>query len=226
MQRYNSFNLIHKALRAMMYDTALTLQQTYFADLQEAEDALQKIEIVIIEFEHHAHHEDTFILPAIEKFAPGLVEAFEKEHVANIVIGDRLKNLANIYYTLNTDEEQINCGSAINKAFRDFMVFNIDHMAKEEIEINRVLWAKYTDEELLDLNHRLTASIPADQKMLTAKWMLRSVNKAEAIAWLQAVKETAPSFVFDALIDLAEIELPELTRSAVFEAVLEEELLF
>lgn len=33
--------MIHKAFRAMMYDTALTLQQTYFADVEEAESALR-----------------------------------------------------------------------------------------------------------------------------------------------------------------------------------------
>ena len=226
MQRYNSFNMIHKALRAMMYDTALTLQQTDFADVEEAEAALSKVETVINEFEHHAHHEDTFVLPAIEAFEPQLVEAFEKEHVTDLEIGNRLITLLNIYRSLETDEERINCGSCISKSFRDFMVFNIEHMAKEEIEINGVLWANYTDEQLLELNARLTASIPPEQKKAAAKWMLRSVNKAEAIAWLQAVKQTSPSFVFDALITMAETELPELTRSAVLEAVMEEELLF
>lgn len=226
MQRYNSFGVIHKALRAMMYDTALTLQQTYFADVEEAEIALSKVETVIHEFEHHAHHEDTFILPAIETFEPQLVENFENEHVKDHELGSRLITLLNIYRSLETSEERINCGSCINKSFRDFMVFNIEHMAKEEIEINRVLWANYTDQELVELTDRLVASIPAEQKILTTKWMLRSINKGEAIAWLKAVKQTAPSFVFEALYQMAETELPEQTRSAVLEAIMEEELVF
>lgn len=166
------------------------------------------------------------MLPAIEAFEPELVEEFEKEHVADIEIGNRLATLLNIYRSLETSEERINCGSAINKSFRDFMVFNIEHMAKEETEINRVLWANYTDQELLDLNRRLTSSIPAEQKMQTTKWMLRSINKAEAIAWLQAVKKSSPSFVFDALLDLTYTELPEQMSTEVQDAVMEEELLF
>ncbi|GEO11261.1 hemerythrin domain-containing protein [Segetibacter aerophilus] len=226
MQRFNSFNLIHKALRAMLYDAALTLQQTYYADVEEAEAALAKVETVIHHFEQHAHHEDTFVLPAIEAFEPQLVEEFEQEHVAHHEIGNRLQTLLTIYRSLQTSEERVNCGSCISKSFRDFMVFNINHMAKEEIEINRVLWANYTDQELLDLNARLTAGIPPEEKMVTAKWMLRSINKAEAISWLQAVKETSPSFVFDALIDMTYTELPEQIRAEVQEAVMEEELLF
>jgi hypothetical protein len=226
MQRYNSFNMIHKALRAMMYDTALTLQQTYFADVQEAEVALDKVESTVSEFERHAHYEDTFMLPAVEAFEPALVEQFEKEHVEDMEIGNRLQTLLNIYRSLQTSEERIICGSCINKSFRDFMVFNIEHMAKEEIEINRVLWANYTDQELLELNERLTASIPPEQKMFAAKWLMRSINKSEAITWLQAVKETSPAFVFEALVDLAHAELPEKIRSEVLDSVMEEELLF
>jgi hypothetical protein len=106
------------------------------------------------------------------------------------------------------------------------MVFNISHMSKEEIEISRVLWGNYTDEELLELNGSFTASIPPEQKMVSAKWMLRSINKAEAITWLEAVKQSSPTFVFDALIDLAHAELPEQIRAEVLECVMEEELLF
>jgi hypothetical protein len=224
MQRYNSFKMIHKALRAMMYDTALTLQQTHFADVEEAEIALTKVESVINEFEQHAHHEDTFVLPAIESFEPDLVGEFEKEHVEDIEIGNRLQTLVVIYRSLQSSEERINCGSCINKSFRDFMVFNIEHMSKEEIEINRVLWENYTDQELLGLNGRITASIPPEKKITATKWMLRSINKQEAIDWLKTVKQTSPSFVFDNLYQLTETELPESIRSVVQEAVMAEEV--
>jgi hypothetical protein len=226
MQRHNSFNLIHKALRAMMYDTALILQQTYFADVEEAGIALGKIAIVIHEFEQHAFHEGTFLLPAIAAFEPQLIEAFEKEQVADFEIGNRLQTLLNVFRALETSEERINCGSCISKCFRDFMVSKLERMSTAEIEINRVLWANYTDEELLALNARLTASIPVEEKMVSAKWMMRSINKAEAIAWLQTVKETAPSFIFEALLDLTDTDLPEQIRAEVQDAVMEEEILF
>ena len=224
MQRYNPFKIIHKALRAMMYDTALTLQQTYFADVEEAEIALTKLKSVVNEFEQHAHHEDTFVLPAIESFEPNLFAEFEKEHVADVEIGNRLQTLVAIYHSLETSEERINCGSCIIKSFHDFMVFNIEHMSKEEIEINRVLWANFTDEELLALNGRITASIPAAKKITATRWMFRSINKQDAIDWLKAVKQTAPSSVFANLYQMAETELPEAIKAIVQEAVMEEEV--
>lgn len=225
MQRYNSFNLIHKALRAMLYDAALALQQTYFPDPAETEICLAKVESTIEQFEQHAHHEDTFVLPAIAVFEPELVAAFEKEHVEDIELGDRLKTLLNIFRSLESDEGKVNCGSCMNKAFHDFMIFNLAHMGKEELLINQALWKHYTDQELLDLTEKLTASISITQKMFTSKSMLRSINKDEAISWLKAVKRSSPTFVFQALFELAETELPEQVRAEVQDAVMEIEML-
>ena len=80
-QRFNIFNQIHKALRALLYDTALTLQQTYFGNPDEVETALEKLRLILDIFDKHADHEDQFVLPAIQAYEPSLVDAFEKEHV-------------------------------------------------------------------------------------------------------------------------------------------------
>lgn len=226
MQRFNSFNMIHKALRAMLYDAALTLQQTSFTDAADASSAIEKIETVVKAFENHAEHEDHFMLPAINAFAPEVVDEFEQEHTADMELGNRLVSITNMFGAAGLDEEKQVCGSALNKAFRDFMVFNLEHMAKEEIKINKVLWDNYTDIQLIQLNERLTASVPLEEKMSIAKWMLRAVNKTEAIEWLKAVKEKAPDFVFQALFDLTETELPENIRAEVQDAVMEDELIF
>ncbi|MGZ8518493.1 MAG: hypothetical protein ACXWWD_14145, partial [Chitinophagaceae bacterium] len=80
MSRFNIFNQIHKALRAMLYDTSLALQQTHFADAEESETALEKVGMAVDVFDKHAAHEDNFILQAIQQYEPSLADAFEQEH--------------------------------------------------------------------------------------------------------------------------------------------------
>ena len=224
MQRYNSFAMIHKALRTLLYDVALTLQQTYFADDSEAEIALEKIETALYVFEQHAHHEDNHILPAIELHEPQLVADFENQHVADIALGSRLKTLLNMFRYAVAKEDQIYCGSAISKAFVEFMVFNLEHMAEEELYINQALWKHYTDEQLIILHQKLSAGIPPAEKALTAKWMMRGVNNVEAVSWLKGIKQAAPAVVFEAMINITETELPEQRRDDVLNAVLESEM--
>lgn len=222
MQRFNPFNMIHKALRAMLYDTALTLQQTYFGNEEEARSALKKVELVVHQFEEHAHHEDGYILPAIEAYEPGLVAAFEQEHIEDHQLGDKLTHLMNMFSATSSQEERIIAGSAISKAFIDFLTFNLVHMAREESVLNPVLWQYYTDEQLQEINAAIVASIPVEEKAIAAKWMLRGVNNKEAAVWLKGIRQSAPKHVFQSLLALAETELAVHRRIAITEAALNE----
>lgn len=226
MQRFNTFNMIHKALRAMLYDTALTLQQTWFGNEDEAKTALRKVETVIAQFEQHAHHEDNFVLPMITAYEPELVEEFEKEHVEDHRIGEQLVHLVNIFHAATGEEERIVAGSGVAKAFMDFMVFNLQHMAKEERVLNPVLWSYYSDEQLLQMNARIVASIPTPEKAVTSQWMMRGISNQEAIQWLKAVKQSAPEQEFQVLWSLADSELPVHRRIEVKERVLEQAAVF
>lgn len=219
MQRYNAFSMIHKTLRHMMYDTALTLQQTWFANTEETEAAIEKVETVIYIFERHAHHEDSYVLPAIEKYDAELVQSFEDEHEKDLSLGNKLKNLINIYRNVYFEEERINCGSAICKAFVDFMIFNLEHMGKEEMLINQVLWKHYTDEQLISINQQIVAAIPAEEMAITSKWMIRSISNHEAINWLQGVKASAPLFVLQNILTEAAKHLPAERFEKIQEAV-------
>ena len=221
MQRFNPFNMIHKALRALLYDTALTLQQTYFADSAEAEAALQKVEMALHQFEQHAHHEDTFILPAITYYNPWLANEFEKEHVEDGNLSNKLKHLLNIFRATTLAEEKEIAGSAIYKAFTEFLVFNLQHMAKEEIVLNQALWQHYTDAELIQLNQTIVANILPEEKAVSAKWMMRGINKNEAINWLKMTKANAPEPEFWNLYSLTKRKLPVYRRIEVQEGTLD-----
>ena len=139
MSRFNIFNQIHKGLRAMLYDTALTLQQTYFADPGEAEIAMQKVRGAVNLFDAHAAHEDHFVLPAIQQYEPSLVDAFEQEHVEDHALSEKLRGLLTVYNYAIQPEVKIETGQSITVAFIEFMIFNLEHMAKEEIVLNKVL---------------------------------------------------------------------------------------
>ncbi len=223
MLRFNIFNMIHKALRGMLYDTALGIQQTSFADKADAELVFEKILEVVEAFEKHGHHEDHILMPFIEKYDPVRIASFESEHVEDLYMGNNLKHLINIYNNAATPEERRVAGSAITRAFQDYMIFNLNHMQREEIELNELLWEVYSDEQLQDINAGIIAQIPAEEMAHTAGKMMKSINKQEAISWLSSVKSNAPDFVYNPLLALTETHLPEHLRAEVQEALREVE---
>lgn len=224
MERFNSFKIIHKALRALLYDTALSLQQTNFTDANQLAEVIQKVQNTVYLFEQHAHHEDNHILPAIELYEPKLVADFEQDHDIDHALGDAIKKLITMFEDINNGEDATMLGSALNKAYFDFMVFNLEHMSKEEVLINEALWKHYTDEQLVLLNQILVTNIPAEEKALTAKWILRGVNDREAALWLKNTRKSIPPFVFESLLVLAENEMTPDRYHALIDEIMTAEL--
>lgn len=192
----------------MLYDTSLTLQQTYFGDTEEVETALEKVKIVVDVFDKHAGHEDHFILPAIQQYEPSLVDAFEQEHEKDHALSQKLRGLLIVYDYAIKAEVKLETGQAINAAFIEFMIFNLEHMAKEETVLNKVLWRHYSDAEIMAINQKIIASISPEEIAVTSVWMMRGMSNMEISRWLKAVEKHAPEPVFTQLLEIAEKELP------------------
>ncbi len=206
--RYNTFYQVHKALRAMLYETATELQRTDFNSGEEVISLLANITTVVDVFDKHAYNEDHFVFPAVEQYEPSVVDSFEQEHVRDHELSTQLRTLINIYSSLKTDEERIQLGSALRKAFVDFLVFNLVHMAKEEDIINNLLWRYYTDEQIRAIEKQIIAIQAPESTAVVWKWMLRGLSNKEITNWLRAVEKNAPGFVFNNLVATAEKELP------------------
>lgn len=208
MARFNMFNQIHKALRALLYDTSLVLQQTWFGDTDEADITLEKVRLVVDIFDKHAKHEDNYVLPAIQQYEPSLVDTFEMEHIKDHQLTEQLRGLLTVYNLAQKSQVKQETGHAIILAFQEFMIFNLQHMAKEEAVLNKVLWRYYSDEELLAINQTIIAGIPAEEMALSSAWMMKGLSNNEISGWLKAVEKTAPQVVFNNLFSIAEKNLP------------------
>lgn len=207
MSRYNIFNQIHKGLRSLLYETSLMLQQTDFTAREEAKASIERMSEVVEIFEKHADTEDSMVFPALQEYEPSVVNLFEEEHEKDHALAMRLKELLFVYNHSIMEETKVETGKTINVVFIEFMVFNLEHMAKEEKVINRLLWRYYSDEQLHDITQQILSQLPPEFVAKTSRWMMRGLNNPEIIGWLKQVKATAPRFVFDGLMITAEKEL-------------------
>lgn len=221
MNRYNVFYQIHKALRTLLYETGTRLQQTDFINATERNAAIVRLEEVIAMFESHAHTEDNFILPALEQYEPSVTSLFADEHVQDHALGEQLNSLLLRARKTLTADELIQLGSSINKSFTDFLVFNLNHMAKEEVILNQLLWRYYSDEEIHGITEKIIAHIEPRFMQLASFWMVRALSNNEIIFWLQQIKGKVPEPAFDGLIRIISTELPDERSIVILESLTE-----
>jgi hypothetical protein len=206
--RYDIFNIIHKGLRASLYHTAIQLQQTDFTSSIESEDAVNRIKEIVMLFDGHARKEDEFILPALAAYEPSVVVAFEDEHAEDLKLGQELNHCIDTLENSQSDLEKIIAGRLLSKAFVGFMVFNLEHMAKEEDILNKLLWRYYSDDEIKLIGTRIGSSVEPWIQDFYATWILRGLNQIETLAWIRAIKNGMPAIVYQTILQKAEKELP------------------
>lgn len=220
MSRYNIFNLIHKALRLKLYESAQELLHTYFGDKDEAALVFAKLNKVIDAFEKHGQNEDNILMPLIADYQPDTIASFEQDHKEDHQLGNQLKQLQLVYHSAQNTEERCVAGSAITIAFIDYMIFNLQHMQREEVELNKLLWTHFADDELAGVSDEIGKLIPAEEFAITTQWVMQAINCDEAIKLLQDAKEKAPEAVFNSLFALTDSCLPKRIRAKVQDAVL------
>ncbi|MEO6356924.1 MAG: hemerythrin domain-containing protein [Ferruginibacter sp.] len=208
MQRYNVFYQVHKGLRELLYTTGSLLQQTDFDNAEERESALQQLRLTVNLFDKHADTEDNFVLPAIALYDTAVTNLFAEEHVQDHALGNRLRALLTRLGLPGPDAKTMQTGSELCIAFTEFLVFNLNHMAKEEFVLNNLLWQHCTDEQLHGVTQQILSHIPPADLQIFSQWMMRSLSNNEVIGWLKEVKNNAPGAAFIAMIALAEKELP------------------
>lgn len=222
MKRYDAFHQIHKGLRALLYEIALQVQHTDFTNEKEAGAACGQVLTVLALFEKHADSEDNHVFAAIRSWEPSVADAFEQEHETDHALGMQLEAAVT---SLSLSADKTASGNQLSRAFVKFMTFNLDHMAREEEVINPILWRYYSDAELHEMTMRIIAGIAPEKLALYNKWMMRGLNNPEIYGWLKEVKNNAPDFIFNALMETAEEELSPVRGRQVTAALTEGALL-
>jgi hypothetical protein len=208
MKRYNLFQLIHKGLRHLLFETATLLQQTDFTNEAEAEAALDRIRETLLLFEEHARHEDKHVLPAVATYEPSVSDSFAQEHVTDLQLGQELTASVETFFLAPDAAARLERGEALRISFNAFLVFNLHHMAKEESLLNTLLWRYYDDASIQALNLRIVQSVQPWIADLAAHWMLLGNTAADCSRWMKSVAATAPMGVYDGLLQKAEAVLP------------------
>ncbi len=221
MQRYNIFNQLHKGLEALLYDTAIMIQQTAFCQAAEGKITLEKIDNLLYLFSQHALLEDAHLFPVLRPFDEMSISNLEKDHQGGRLIITRMKGLMQTYELAVSGSEKVELGKTIGAAFRDLLVAALRHMSQEEEVLNNILWCRFTDAEIFSMEQNILANIPVEELTIYSQWMIRGLNNHEIINWLKTIEKTAVGPVFQVLFSLAETELSAIRWQKIQEGLTE-----
>lgn len=200
-ERHSLYREIHKGLRALLADLVERAGTTDFRDAASLATLKEAVHDGFQLLESHAHHEDTFIGPELERRLPELARRIGQAHASHEPEIESLVALMDAIEPSRPDAPAR--GHLFVVALSKFAAELNLHMAEEEEIVMPALWSVATDEELQEIEHRLIASIPPDKMTRYLRWMIPAMNTPERVGMLGSMKSGAPAEVFAGVRELA-----------------------
>lgn len=206
--RFDIYADIHKALRAMMADTLVAAGRTDVHDAAQLHALRERVLTLCHACACHLRHENAFIHPAMQAQRPGSARQSTADHAEHLLAITELRRLVSVLSATDPAPGQAEqAARALYRALALFMAENIVHMHAEEVEHNPVLWACYSDAELLALQERVTASLAPADHLMFMRWMVPAIPPPERTALMAAVQATAPPPALAAVLDAVQPHL-------------------
>lgn len=198
--RFDIYRVIHKALRALMAEALTALGRADVQDDREAAHVLARIRSLVAILRGHLEHENEFIHRALEARRPGSSARTADDHAHHL---ESIAALEALLRELESDSgaARVEAAHRLYQELALFVAENLVHMQIEEADNNRVLWAAYTDAELIELQNALVASVPPQELAEVLPRMASAATPSERALLLADVQRKAPAEVFSGLLE-------------------------
>ncbi len=198
---------IHKALRKYMSAVLTSVGQLDADDDRQCHEVMADVQQLLDVLHGHVETENTMVHPAIEARYPGALAGITAEHAGHEVAIEQLRHYARTLLTTSgTDRGAF--ALFLYREMSSFVAENLEHMLREETQNQHLLWAAYSDAELLAIEKAIHASLPPEKMAVLLPWIVSAVSVEERLAMYQGMRQTAPSFVFENALSVARSCLP------------------
>ena len=184
---YDFFREVHKGLRGMLFDLTEAAGAANY-DVPAERNRIVSGVFAAVEMLHSHHgHEDTFVQPLLERYAPRLAaivasghEEVESDLVEIELVADKL---------VGADApESIAAGLQLYHTLALFTARYLAHMGLEEGDVMRSLRDALSVAELFEIDMALRAAVPPPILLRFAAIMLPAMNAEERTSMLGGLR--------------------------------------
>jgi hypothetical protein len=204
---FDIYRNIHKGIRNGLFGVTLAAGEVDPLDGPAVRAVADRWSEMVALLVAHAEHEDGFLQPAIERFAPAFAAEVAEAHprlegaMARLeVLADRAADACPEQARLLTHRFYLGLAS--------FTADYLKHQEFEELEVMVMLSQHLPFEELLAIDNAIVASIPPEEMAVDAGYMLPAMNIVDQTELYEGARMGVPPEVFGGMVALADAVLP------------------
>lgn len=207
-QRYNIFKRTHKGLRTMLFEAGAKIQHTDFTKQKQAAATIDSIQQTTRTFLYHLTKEDNVVYQSVVLYAPYIIAMLEQTSAKDAELARSIDKIIVDYDPQKSKKELIAFGIHLQASFFEFTAAVLQHMNKEGMVINDLLWSNYTDTQLVGMEvEMMKQACPQDSDWYTEN-ILKGLSNAEILYWIGKITEHGTPHMTEKLISTARSVLP------------------
>lgn len=179
--RLDTFTPIHKGLRRLMFEAAVELARTDFADTDATATAQRNVSTCLRLLREHADLEDRHVLPLVDRVAPDLADTLALEHPALDRAAIAVDTLWPRFAALD-GPARVELGDELVRRFNALIAEQLRHLEREEREVNAALWAALPDADIGATSIAIVRELGPERMVEWAQVLAKSLNRPELAA--------------------------------------------
>jgi hypothetical protein len=201
-QRIDFYGNYHKALRRALFELSA---RAGLLDYGRDDAALARLttefERVARALRDHGAHEDMYMHPLLERYAPEVLEKMDRQHAT---LDPGLDALEDQLRAVASAPDRAAAGMAFYATLNRYIGAYLEHLADEEDVANPVLWERCPHDEMAEAVTRFRASFALDQVASSFEFMLPALSGPERADLYATVRDNAPRPVYEPLLGVAQ----------------------
>ena len=217
---YDFYKDIHKALRLGLFTVTTTAGSLDASDNEARADVVGRVRDIAHILDSHAHHENVFVVPVLEEYAPELADVI---HMVHPELDRRVEELRGL-----AAEVQVTGGTraraAVHSLYLELASFTSAYLEHQNFEERRCMYAladAISVEELAAVEQAIVASVPPEDMPATLSLMFPAMNIDDRVEMLVGMRAGMPLPVFAGVLALAESVLTPETWKATTDRLAE-----
>lgn len=207
-KRFDIYAGVHKGLRSFMAEALVATGRMDPYDPADLAATLAQVRGLLEFCREHLHAENQFLHSAMQARRPGSACDTAKDHDGHL---DAFEQLETDMLAVERAKNGAGADAAL-RLYRHLALFvgeNLEHMHVEETTNNAVLWATYSDEELVEIHQAIVASVSPAMMAVFLRWAVPAMTPAERAGLFTGIQSGAPREVFERMLATARPHLGE-----------------
>lgn len=201
MPRIDFYGNYHKALRRALFEFSARAGLLDYDDDAALAKLLNEFERIARTLREHSMHEDEYMHPLLQKYAPEVLTTMDGQHSK---LDPELEVLETQLRAIADAKDRSAAGMAFYAAINRYIGSYLEHLADEEDVANPILWERCPHDELADAVARFRASFALDQVATSFEFMLPALSPPERADLYKTVRDNAPRPVYETLLGVAQ----------------------